>query len=209
MRDGGPSPRRVTLVDDVCTTGATLRDCARAVARLAGRVEQAVVVAVTKSQHSWRAPTHQTDAAGRALFAARLRARARGIGSTAPIRPSARWWCATGRSVGEGVHRRAGAPHAEADALAAAGARGARRDAVRIARTVLRTSDARRRAPRPDRSAGSRASSPARADPKRARRRRALLESRGVDVAVADDAAARELIEMFAATIAAAGHTSR
>ena len=49
--------RRVTLVDDVCTTGATLRDCAEAVRAAGGLVEQAVVVAVTKSQHSWRAPT--------------------------------------------------------------------------------------------------------------------------------------------------------
>jgi predicted amidophosphoribosyltransferase len=49
--------RRVTLVDDVCTTGATLRDCAAAVRAAGGVVEQAVVVAVTKSQQPWRAPT--------------------------------------------------------------------------------------------------------------------------------------------------------
>ena len=45
--------RRVTLFDDVCTTGATLRDCADAVREAGGVVEDAVVVAVTKSRESW------------------------------------------------------------------------------------------------------------------------------------------------------------
>jgi predicted amidophosphoribosyltransferase len=49
--------RRVTLFDDVCTTGATLRDCAAAVREAGGFVEDAVVVAVTKSDQSWRDPT--------------------------------------------------------------------------------------------------------------------------------------------------------
>ena len=40
--------RAVTLIDDVCTTGATLTDCARAIAAAGGRVEGAVVVAATK-----------------------------------------------------------------------------------------------------------------------------------------------------------------
>jgi predicted amidophosphoribosyltransferase len=48
--------RRITLFDDVCTTGATLRDCADAVREAGGVVEDAVVVAVTKSGESWRTP---------------------------------------------------------------------------------------------------------------------------------------------------------
>jgi predicted amidophosphoribosyltransferase len=45
--------RRITLFDDVCTTGATLRDCADAVHEAGGIVEDAVVVAVTKTGLSW------------------------------------------------------------------------------------------------------------------------------------------------------------
>lgn len=48
--------QRVTLFDDVCTTGATLRDCAAAVREAGGLVEDAVVVAVTKSGPSWKPP---------------------------------------------------------------------------------------------------------------------------------------------------------
>jgi predicted amidophosphoribosyltransferase len=48
--------RRVTLFDDVCTTGSTLRDCADAVREAGGLVEDAVVVAVTKSHQPWRIP---------------------------------------------------------------------------------------------------------------------------------------------------------
>jgi predicted amidophosphoribosyltransferase len=46
--------KRITFVDDVCTTGATLEDCERAVAGAGGTVEGAVVVAATKSGPSWR-----------------------------------------------------------------------------------------------------------------------------------------------------------
>ncbi len=48
--------RRVTLFDDVCTTGSTLRDCADAVREAGGLVEDAVVVAVTKSHQPCRVP---------------------------------------------------------------------------------------------------------------------------------------------------------
>jgi predicted amidophosphoribosyltransferase len=51
------SGRRVTLFDDVCTTGSTLRDCAAAVRSAGGIVEDAVVLALTKSGSSWRDPT--------------------------------------------------------------------------------------------------------------------------------------------------------
>jgi predicted amidophosphoribosyltransferase len=49
----GVAARRVTLFDDVCTTGSTLRDCAAAVRRAGGIVEDAVVLALTKSGSSW------------------------------------------------------------------------------------------------------------------------------------------------------------
>jgi predicted amidophosphoribosyltransferase len=49
----GVAARRITLVDDVCTTGSTLRDCANAVREAGGLVEDAVVVAVTKSGEWW------------------------------------------------------------------------------------------------------------------------------------------------------------
>ncbi len=45
--------RACTLVDDVCTTGATLTDCVLAIGRAGGRVTGAVVVAATKSPASW------------------------------------------------------------------------------------------------------------------------------------------------------------
>jgi len=45
--------RRITLFDDVCTTGSTLRDCAAAVRGAGGIVEDAVVLALTKSGSSW------------------------------------------------------------------------------------------------------------------------------------------------------------
>ena len=54
--DGRVGGRCVTLVDDVCTTGSTLRDCADAVRRAGGVVEDAVVVAATKTAHPWRPP---------------------------------------------------------------------------------------------------------------------------------------------------------
>jgi predicted amidophosphoribosyltransferase len=48
MRDGVPVPPVVTLVDDVCTTGATARDAVHAVQACGGHVSGIVVVARTE-----------------------------------------------------------------------------------------------------------------------------------------------------------------
>jgi predicted amidophosphoribosyltransferase len=44
---------RVTLFDDVCTTGSTLRDCADAIREAGGLVDDAIVVAVANSPRPW------------------------------------------------------------------------------------------------------------------------------------------------------------
>ncbi len=49
----GVAGRHVTLFDDVCTTGSTLRDCADAIREAGGLVDDAIVVAVAKSPHPW------------------------------------------------------------------------------------------------------------------------------------------------------------
>ena len=65
--DAAVAGSRVVLLDDVCTTGSTLLDCAAAVREAGGLVEEAVVVAVslreagyregvTKSAHPWKTP---------------------------------------------------------------------------------------------------------------------------------------------------------
>jgi len=53
----GVAGKCVTLFDDVCTTGSTLRDCAAAVREAGGVVEDAVVLAVANSRQPWSNPT--------------------------------------------------------------------------------------------------------------------------------------------------------
>jgi predicted amidophosphoribosyltransferase len=47
--------RHVTLFDDVCTTGATLRDCAEAIREAGGIVDDAIVLAVANGPQPWSA----------------------------------------------------------------------------------------------------------------------------------------------------------
>jgi predicted amidophosphoribosyltransferase len=53
---GQVAGRCVTLFDDVCTTGSTLRDCAGAVREAGGVVDHAIVVAVANSPQPWSTP---------------------------------------------------------------------------------------------------------------------------------------------------------
>jgi predicted amidophosphoribosyltransferase len=55
--------RACTLVDDVCTTGSTLTDCAHVVAAAGGTVTGALVVAATKSPSPWSLSTNSISSA--------------------------------------------------------------------------------------------------------------------------------------------------
>ena len=128
---------------------------------------------------------------------------ARGIGSTAPNPPVGAVVVRAGRIAGEGYHHRAGEAHAEINALSAAGeTRGATLyvslepcvcegrvppcapaiERAGIARVVAGTIDP---------------------NPKNGGRGAAFLRERGITTEIAEDARARELIEIFAGSIAA------
>lgn len=54
--DGIVAGRRLTLFDDVCTTGATLRDCASALRQAGAVVDDAIVLAVANASDPWSRP---------------------------------------------------------------------------------------------------------------------------------------------------------
>lgn len=139
---------------------------------------------------------HQLTAVDELFLQRAYELAARGIGSTAPNPPVGAVVVRDGRIVGEGYHHRAGDAHAEANALRHAGVRASGATlyvslepcrhvgrtppctqavvAAGVARVVAGTFD-------PARHGGA-----------------AELRERGVNVAVADDPAARRLIESFA-----------
>ncbi len=102
--------KRVTLFDDVCTTGSTLRDCAAAVREAGGLVEDAVVIAVAKSRDPWGDPGPQLTPLDELFLQRAYELAARAAGETAPNPPVGAVVVRDGRIVGEGYHRRAGAP---------------------------------------------------------------------------------------------------
>lgn len=122
---------------------------------------------------------------------------ARAIGSTSPNPPVGAVVVRAGRVVGEGFHHRAGAAHAEPSALAQAGsqARGATLyvslEPCRHAGRTPPCTHALLEAGVTRVVAGTR-------DPTPHGGGAAELRGRGIEVVVADDAVARELIEVFA-----------
>ncbi len=127
---------------------------------------------------------------------------ARGIGNTAPNPPVGAVVVHGGRRVGEGYHHRAGAAHAETDALAQAGAQ-ARGSTLYVSlepcRHVGRTPPCTQALA----AAGVARVVAGTVDPS-GRGGAAELRECGIEVTIADDPAARELIEIFARANASA-----
>jgi diaminohydroxyphosphoribosylaminopyrimidine deaminase / 5-amino-6-(5-phosphoribosylamino)uracil reductase len=126
---------------------------------------------------------------------------ARGIGSSLPNPPVGAVIARDGRVIGEGFHRRTGGPHAEAEALAQAGAQ------ARGATLYVSLEPCRHVGRTPPCTDAVLAGGIARVvagtlDPTEHGGGAALLASRGIDVRVAEDPVARELIEIFALTSA-------
>ena len=115
---GNVTARRIVLFDDVCTTGATLRDAATAVRAAGGLVEHAVVLAVTRARTVVENLQRQLTPVDELFLQRAYELAARGIGSTAPNPPVGAVVVRDGRIVGEGYHHRAGNAHAESQRAA-------------------------------------------------------------------------------------------
>jgi diaminohydroxyphosphoribosylaminopyrimidine deaminase/5-amino-6-(5-phosphoribosylamino)uracil reductase len=124
---------------------------------------------------------------------------ARGIGNTAPNPPVGAVVVREGRIVGEGYHHRAGAPHAEPNALAQAGAN-ARGATVYVSLEPCGHVGRTQPCSKALLDAGVGRIVVGTADPT-GHGGAAELRERGAAVSVADDAVARDLIEIFARSV--------
>ncbi len=127
---------------------------------------------------------------------------ARGIGNTAPNPPVGAVLVRGGRIVGEGYHHRAGEPHAESNALSAAG------EAARGATAYISLEPCNHTGRTPPCSNALIEAGVVRAvvgavdpNPKTNGRGVAALRDGGIEVDVSDDARARELIDVFAGSL--------
>lgn len=127
---------------------------------------------------------------------------ARGIGSTSPNPPVGAVIVRDGRTVGEGYHHRAGEAHAEGNALAAAG------ESARGATAYVSLEPCNHVGRTPACSNALAEAGVARVvvgavdpNPKTNGSGIAFLRERGIDVEVAGDARASELIEIFAGSL--------
>ena len=127
---------------------------------------------------------------------------ARGIGNTAPNPPVGAVLVRDGRVVGEGYHHRAGEPHAERNALASAGSR------ARGATAYVSLEPCNHVGRTPPCTEGLIEAGIVRVvlgavdpNPKTNGRGIAALQERGIEVDVAGDARAAELVEIFSGSL--------